>query len=503
MANSPSDTAFFGHPRGLATLFFTEYWERFSYYGMRALLILFMTAPLASGGLGFATPKAAAIYAAYVGAVYLMALPGGWMADHFFGQRRAVLYGGIVIMCGHISLAIPTLTGFYAGLLMVIVGTGLLKPNVSAMVGQLYTPEDHRRDAGFSLYYMGINLGAFVAPFLTGWLAQSALAQGLLARIGVAPESSWHWGFAVAAVGMFCGLIQYTKGWKHLGEAGLEVPEAHSPEARASRNLKFGAGVLGVAGAATIIAVLASTGRIVITPELVSRWFGILLLAIVISVFALLLLSKGWTPRERKQVIVILVLFVSSAIFWALYEQAGSTLNLFAQRNTDSSILGHPFPPSWFQSVPALFVITLAPVFAWLWVRLGDREPGSTAKFTIGLVLVSLGFAVLIIPASRSGLASPLWLVLTYLLHVMGELCLSPVGLSAMTRLAPPRVAGMMMGVWFLATSVGSFLAGRVAGLYEAFSLPTLFGVVAAVAMVAAVIMALLIRPIRRMLASG
>lgn len=503
MPNAPSDTAFFGHPRGLATLFFTEYWERFSYYGMRALLILFMTAPLASGGLGFATPKAAAIYAAYVGAVYLMALPGGWMADQFFGQRRATLYGGLVIMCGHISLAVPTLAGFYAGLVLVIIGTGLLKPNVSAMVGQLYTPEDHRRDAGYSLYYMGINLGAFVAPFVTGWLAQGEAGRAFLARFGVAPEASWHWGFAVAAVGMFCGVIQYRMGWKHLGDAGLLIAGAQSAATRASRNVKFGAGIVAVAGAAVVVAVLASTGRIVISPELVSRWFGILLLAIVVSVFALLLLSKGWTPRERKQVYVILVLFVSSAIFWALYEQAGSTLNLFAQRNTGTTVFGYAFPPSWMQAVPPLFVITLSPVFAWIWLRLGKREPGSTAKFTIGLVLVSLGFAVLILPASLGGRSSPLWLVLTYFLHVTGELCLSPVGLSAMTRLAPARVSGMMMGVWFLATSVGSFLAGSVAGLYEAFSLSSLFAVVAAVAMVAAVIMALLIRPIRRMLASG
>ncbi len=495
------DRGFFGHPRGLSTLFFTEFWERFSYYGMRALLILFMTAPLTAGGLGFDTAKAGVVYGAYTSLVYLMSLPGGWLADNFFGQRRASLYGGVVIMCGHISLAVPTITGFYLGLVLVILGTGLLKPNVSTMVGQLYPPGDTRRDAGFSIYYMGINLGAFVAPFLTGWLAQGEGFRRILAGLGMAPERSWHWGFAVAAVGMFFGILQYLRGWKRLGDAGMSPVEAGSAEARAGRNRRLGIG-LGLAfGAIVLVAALGASGTIAITPELVSRGFGYLLLVTVVCVFASLLLSRGWTPEERKRLFVILVLFCASCVFWALYEQAGSTLNLFAERNTDSSVLGMAFPPSWFQSLPALFVIVLAPVFGWLWIRLGPREPTTPAKFTAGLFLVSLGFAVLIIPASGGGKASPLWLALTYLLHVIGELCLSPVGLSATTKLAPARVAGLMMGVFLMSISVGSYLGGQVASLYEAYSLPTLFGVVATVAAVAGLILAFLVKPIGRMLA--
>ena len=499
-----SNTAFFGHPRGLSTLFFTELWERFSYYGMRALLILFMTAPLTAGGLGFDTAKAGVIYGAYTALVFLMSVPGGWIADRFLGQRRATLYGGVVIMLGHISLAVPSLTAFFLGLTLLITGTGLLKPNISTMVGQLYSPEDHRRDAGFSIYYMGINLGAFLAPLATGWLAQGAQFRRILATAGITPETSWHWGFGLAAVGMFLGLIQYLAGWRHLGTAGLEPVPPENPEAGAADRRRLALGILLVVGAGGFLAFLVTSGRLVLTPELVSNGFGILLLGIVVIVFGGLFLSGEWTPTERKNLVVILVLFLASSIFWALYEQAGSTLNLFAQRNTDTSLFGRPFPPSWFQSVPPLLVILLAPVFAWLWVKLGEGEPSSPAKFVLGLLGAGLGFAVLILPAQASAdgvRVGPLWLLLTYLLHVMGELCLSPVGLSATTRLAPARVVGFMMGVWFLSISVGSYLGGRVASLYEAFALPDLFGVVTACGLVAAAVLALLLKPIARMVA--
>jgi POT family proton-dependent oligopeptide transporter len=402
-------------------------------------------------------------------------------------------------MLGHLGLAAPTLPTFYLGLLLVITGTGLLKPNVSTMVGQLYGPDDARRDAGFSIYYMGINLGAFVAPFLTGWLAQSNSFKNTLGSIGFSRQHSWHWGFALAAVGMFFGLAQYLAGWPHLGEAGMEpVPE--TPEARMKQRFQLQLGIAGLVLLGGVILALSRTGVIMLTPELVSRLFGYLLLVVVVTIFAWLLLSRGWTAAERKRLLVILVLFGASSVFWALYEQAGSTLNLFAERNTNSSFLGWSFPSSWFQAVPPLFVIVLAPVFAWLWVRLGAREPSSPAKFMVGLVFVALGFAVLVIPAARGVRASPLWLCLTYFLHVVGELCLSPVGLSATTKLAPQRVQGLMMGVWFLSISVGSYIGGRVASLYEAFPLPQLFGVVAAAALAAAVVLALLLRPIGRML---
>ncbi|MEO8030109.1 MAG: oligopeptide:H+ symporter [Gemmatimonadota bacterium] len=499
--NSSFDTAFFGHPRGLSVLFFTEFWERFSYYGMRALLILFMTAQLANGGLGFDTAKAGIIYGAYTSLVYLMSVPGGWLADHFFGQRRAALYGAVVIMFGHIALAIPTLTGFYVGLALVVLGTGLLKPNVSTMVGQLYRADDTRRDAGFSIYYMGINLGAFLSPFFTGWLGQSESFRGILTRMGLQPEHAWHWGFGLAAVGMFVGIIQYMMGWKYLGETGLEPVEITSAEARGSRNLQLGIGLAFTTATIGLLWVLNSTGRIVLTPVLVSKGFGVLLLAAVVFIFGRLLLDRSWTREERTRLVVVLILFLASCMFWALYEQAGSTLSLFAQRNTDSSLFGMAFPSSWFQSVPALFVITLAPVFGLLWLKLGPREPSTPTKFTIGLVLVAAGFAVLIIPAAAGGRASPLWLCLTFLLHVMGELCLSPVGLSATTRLAPARVGGMMMGVFLMSIAVGTYLGGQVASVYDKYSLATLFALVAAAALIAAVILAMFIKPIARMLA--
>ena len=498
------DTRFFGHPKGLSTLFFTEMWERFSYYGMRALLILFMTAPLAVGGLGFDTAKAGAIYGTYVSLVYITSLPGGWLADRFLGQRRATLYGGVLIMLGHISLAIPSMLSFYAGLGLVTLGTGLLKPNISTMVGELYTPEDERRDAGFSLYYMGINTGAFIAPLVCGWFAQSEQFRGILATMGIAPESSWHWGFAMAAVGMFLGLVQYLAGWKHLGSAGMYPAPAESPQAANAQRRLLRIGLAAVVGIAVLVWALSAAGVVRITAQGVSNVLGVVLLLTTVIFFAWMFLAAHWTPEERKRLIVVFVLFVAALIFWSVFEQAGSTLNLFAQRATRTEAFGIPFPPSWLQSVAPFLLVVLSPVFAWIWWRLGPRDPSSPTKFTIGLVCVSLSFAILVIPAqaAEQGIrVSPLWLVATYFLHTVGELCLSPVGLSAMTRLAPARIVGLTMGVWFVALSVGNYLGGRVGGLYESFSLTQLFGVVALFAAAAAVVLALLIRPIRRMLA--
>jgi POT family proton-dependent oligopeptide transporter len=497
------DTSFFGHPRGLSTLFFTEMWERFSYYGMRALLILFMTASVASGGLGFDTAKAGAIYGTYVSLVYITSLPGGWLADRFLGQRRATLYGGVLIMLGHICLAVPALASFYLGLGLVTLGTGLLKPNISTMVGALYTPEDERRDAGFSLYYMGINTGAFIAPLVCGWFAQSEQFRQVLGSMGIAPESAWHWGFAMAAIGMFFGLAQYLTGWKHLGSAGMYPAPPESPEAAASQRRLLRVGAAMLAGGGVLLWILSRAGIVQITAQGVSNVVGLVLLFTTVAFFLWLFLAGKWTPEERKRLLVVLVLFVAALIFWSVFEQAGSTLNLFAQRATRTEVFGVPFPASWLQSVAPFSLVVLSPVFAWIWIRMGKRDPSSPAKFTFGLVCVALSFAILVIPgaAAQQGIrVSPLWLVATYLLHTIGELCLSPVGLSAMTRLAPARIVGLTMGAWFLALSVGNYLGGRVAGLYESFSLPQLFGVVALFAAGAAVVLALLVRPIRRML---
>jgi POT family proton-dependent oligopeptide transporter len=505
-ASGVRDRSFFGHPRGLSTLFFTEMWERFSYYGMRAILILFMTAPIAAGGLQFDVAKAGVIYGTYTALVYMLSLPGGWIADRFLGQRRATLYGGTVIMLGHISLAIPTIASFYTGLALVTVGTGLLKPNVSTMVGQLYTTEDARRDAGFSIFYMGINTGAFLAPLACGWLAQSAEFKRILGSAGIAPESSWHWGFGMAAVGMFLGLVQYLVGWKHLGTAGLEPVRPPSEAARLRQKRVLQGGLAAVAGLAVLLALLSTTGVLHVSAEGLGKAFGVVLLLITVVFFLWMFTIAKWSPEERKRLVVVLVLFLAAAVFWSVFEQQGSTLNLFAERSTDTMIFGYRFPASWFQSLNALFIIALAPVFAWLWVRLGSRNPPELVKFTIGLVLVGLGFAVLILAAklAETGVrVSPMWLAVTYLLHTAGELCLSPVGMSAVTKLAPARIAGLTMGVWFLALSVGNYLGGRVAGLYEGFSLPELFGAVAAYALVAAALLALLIKPIRQMLSSA
>jgi POT family proton-dependent oligopeptide transporter len=461
-----------GHPLGLSTLFFTEMWERFSYYGMRAILLLFMVATPAAGGLGFDTQKAAGIYGLYTGSVYLACIPGGWIADRLLGLRHAVLAGGILIALGHYSLAVQALPTFFIGLLLIVAGTGLLKPNISSIVGQLYAPGDRRRDAGFSLFYMGINLGAFISPFVCGYLGQ---------RIG------WHWGFGAAGVGMTLGLAQYVFGWSRLGSAGLPRSDA----ARAA-----GKTWLALAGAlAAMVAVL----------YFVWPYRDYVVLFAAVAVFTWLLVRGGDTPLERKRIGAVALLFVFSTLFWAGFEQAGSSLTLFADQITRNEVLGWEFPSSWYQSVEPLFVISLAPAFAWMWVRLGRREPSSPAKFAIALLLLSVSFLLLAL-ASRiheqaQARVSPLWLVVVYVLHALGELSLSPVGLSTVTKLAPVKIIGFLMGVWFLSNSLGNFVAGSVAGLFDRMPLPQLFGAVGLLALAATLLLAALVKPIRGLMA--
>jgi len=458
-----------GHPRGLTTLFFTELWERFSFYGMRAILILFMVASPANGGLGFSTERAAAIYGMYTGSVYFTAIPGGWIADRLLGLRRAVLVGGVLIALGHYSLALNILPLFYAGLALIAAGTGLLKPNVSSIVGQLYAEGDERRDAGFSIFYMGINLGAFISPLVCGYLGQ---------RVG------WHWGFGAAGVGMTLGLIQYVLGGRSLGSAGLmrEKPQ-------------------GVWGKwARLAAIVAAVTAVIYA---LWDWRDLIILASTVVLFVWLL-GQAANPLEKKRTVALIVLFVFATLFWAAFEQAGSSLNLFADQVTRNSLAGFSFPSSWFQSVNAAFIILLAPVFAWIWTRLGTRQPSSPAKFAYGLLFVGLGFLVVAIAAhlyTRDGMkVSPLWLIVLYLLHTIGELCLSPVGLSTVTKLAPERVLGLMMGVWFLALSLGNFIGGRVAGLFGSFPLPQLFGTVFLTTAASALVLAFLVKPIRNLM---
>jgi POT family proton-dependent oligopeptide transporter len=485
----PYDDSFFGHPRGLSTLFFTEMWERFSYYGMRALLILFMTAAPAAGGLGFDTATAGAIYGLYTSMVYMTTLPGGWIADRLIGPQRAVLYGGVLIASGHFSMAVPSLATFYLGLFLIVIGTGLLKGNVSVIVGRLYSADDARRDAGYSIFYMGINTGAFVAPLVCGYLGQRV---------------DWHAGFAAAGVGMVLGLIQYSLGRKYLGDAGRYPAPGSTPEetARKRGQATLWTGVTAVA--LVLFALGLYTGMLPITATQIADAAGYFLLGLTGAFFGWLYLSSGWTPTERKQLYVIGVLFLAAALFWSQFEQAGSSLNLFADRDTRTTLLGWNFPSTWFQALNSLFIITLAPVFAWLWIWLGRRnaEPSSPTKFGIGLTLVGAGFAVLVggaVLAERGVMVSPMWLVVVYFLHTCGELALSPVGLSAMSKLAPVRIGGLIMGVWFLASSVGNYFAGRMAGFYESMTLPSLFGSIAAFGIGAGVLLLLFARPMRRL----
>jgi len=502
-AVAPStDRSFFGHPRGLATLFFTEMWERFSYYGMRALLMLFMTSQLTRGGLGYSTEKGGAIYGVYTAMVYLLCLAGGWFADTMVGQRRAVMYGGICIVAGEFCLATPGDLPFYIGLVLLMCGTGLLKANVSTIVGQLYAPGDPRRDSGFSIFYMGINLGAFFSPLACGWAAQSTWVSS---HIPPYDPNIQHWrlGFALAGFGMILGLVQYVLGYKHLGNAGLHPATSGNIEEdqRQRRNTTIGGlALLGVFG---FLGVLGATGAIHFTAELISDIIGYALVAISAVVFGWLIFGKGWSAIERKRSVAILVLFLASAIFWAAFEQAGSSLNLFADRNTNCVIFGHAFPSSWFQSVQPIFVIALSPVFAWLWLAMGRREPSSPSKFTLGLLLGGLAFVVLI-PAAKitqTGVqVAPYWLTTTYFLQTLGELCLSPVGLSAMTKLAPERLAGFIMGLWFVSISMGNWLAGKAGALFDSMPLPTLFTSVATVVLITCLVLAVLIKPTVRMM---
>jgi len=435
------------HPAGLRPLFFTELWERFSYYGMRALLVLFMTTAVSEGGLGFSTERATLVYGYYTMLVYMLAIFGGYIADKIIGARQSVLVGGVIIACGHFTMALQSTASFYVGLGLVAMGTGLLKPNISTMVGSLYAPDDdERRDAGFSIFYMGINLGALVAPLLTGFLAQHEWFRQKLSAWGFDPQHSWHWAFALAGIGMTIGLVVYVRNLGTLAQVG-EGPRIGLAQKWGRLGRAFG--YLALLGAGVWL-----LNRV---PILVGVLSGTILLAVI--AYAI------WGGEEGRRTAAIAVLFAASIVFFAVFEQTGSSINLFARDFTDNRLFGHAFPSAWYQSVNSVFIILLAPLFGWLWLRLGRRQPSAPMKFTFGLGFVGLSFA-LMVPAARladEGLVSPLWLVGLLLLQTIGELCLSPVGLSTVTKLAPARLVGVIMGGWFLATSIGNFLSGYLA----------------------------------------
>jgi len=442
------------------TLFFTEMWERLSYYGMRALLVLFMTDQVMTGGMGLTDRSATAIYGIYTALVYVVALPGGWIADRLLGAQRAVFTGGLIIMCGHFVLAIPSTNAFFIGLLLVVAGTGLLKPNVSAIVGELYPQGDPRRDAGFSIFYMGINTGAFLGPLICGGLGQ-------------AENFGWHWGFASAGVGMLFGLIQFWMTKHHLGAAGM-LPFSSGDAAVDAQKRKKGWIAVGIGVAAIVVfAIVAMSGSLHLDPVLISQQSTYVIVGMAVLFFAYVLTLGGLTRDEKHRTLALIILLMGCAMFWSGFEQAGSSLTFFADRYTQLEFSWFTIPSTWFQSVNALFIIMFAPVFAWLWVALAKRNlnPSSPAKFGFGLVLLGVGFLVMVGASAivvDGDKAMPTWLIMTYLLHTFGELALSPVGLSVTTKLAPRRYVGQMMGMWFLASALGNLIAGQIAGEFDA-----------------------------------
>lgn len=496
--STATEKTFFGHPRGLSTLFFTEMWERFSYYGMRALLILFMTAETThviedsagnvlreNAGMGLDVATAAAIYGLYTGLVYILALPGGWVADNLWGQRKAVWVGGWIIALGHFTMAAPAILGgmltpglemgsFFLGMIFIIMGTGLLKPNVSTVVGELYPDGGARRDAGFSIFYMGINIGAWLGPIITSFLGEGY---------------NWHWGFGAAGVGMVLGLIQYKIGADHLDGAG-DLKTDDSPEEVARKSKIFFGSFFAIVAAIVGFGYLVSSGVIDVTLTQIASYLGYGVLVLVGLYFAYLWIAGGHTSEENQQLFVIFWLFILIAVFWSGFEQAGTSLNLFGQDLTDRSLpswvpfLGDEFPAGWFQSVNPLFIIILAPAFGSLWVWLDKRNanPSIPLKAGLGLIGLALGFLVIAWGAANAGtdgLASPAWLFVMYFLHTAGELTISPIGLSAITKLSPAKRVGQMMGIWFVGAALGNLIAGLVAGQLESLEHAVLFRTVA------------------------
>ncbi|HKR07797.1 MAG TPA: peptide MFS transporter [Gemmatimonadaceae bacterium] len=490
-----SERRFFGHPVGLSTLFFTEMWERFSYYGIRPLLVLFMTAALTQGGFGFERSTASSIVGIYAACVYLASLPGGWIADRWLGLRRSIWYGGIFIALGHLSIALSIVfeqSAFFIGLILIVIGTGLLKPNVSAIVGDLYPEGGSRRDAGFSIFYMGINTGALVAPLITGVLGE---------KVG------WHLGFGAAGVGMVIGLITYRmRADKTLGDIGT-TPASTDP--REHRRVKLSS-LIGI-GVIALLVVLTMAGVIHINPVSLAEKMSLIMLGLALLYFIYLFVGGGLTTEEKKRVVVIILLFFFATVFWAAFEQAPTSLNLFARDYTNRVVFGWEMPTLWLQAANSVFVIALAPVFAWVWIALGKRgkDPSSVAKFAWGLFFAGVGFVVMweaaniIINNGGNIRVSPWWLVWSYFFQSVGELSLSPVGLSSMTKLAPFKFKGQMMGVWFMASALGNLIAGLVGGKVDPEKLnemPALFRQTSISLFIAAIVCGLLVFAVRRMM---
>jgi proton-dependent oligopeptide transporter, POT family len=491
--DTANDRRFFGHPAGLSTLFFTEMWERFSFYGMKAILFLYMTTGAAGGGLGWDKKYAGPVFGLYGASIYFLPLIGGWIADRFIGAFRATFVGGVIIMLGHFSLAVPRLPFFYLGLVLVAVGTGFLKSNISAMVGDLYSKEDVRRDAGFSVFYMGINLGAFAAPLVCGFLSQSDRFRDFIGGFGIDPNSSWHFGFAAAGIGMFFGLLQYVLGKNRLAKVGL--PPSQNPRVvNEKQESNFSPAYLG-----QMIALVGIAAAIIIASAVIydaTTAVTVVLMPVIIVAGLIAVVLTGMQDKldaaDWKRIGVIMILFAFSTVFWMGFEQASTSLNAFADELTVTTLFGYPFPSSWLQSVNPFLLVVFAPVLAWIWLRLGTRQPSDSVKFAFGLIFGGLGFVVVayasyLLGSNADGSIQTKvtfwWLVLVYLCHTIGELCLSPVGLSSMTKLAPAKMVSLMLGVWFLSISAGDYIAGQIAGEFVKNS-NVLVGIFSKVAMI-------------------
>jgi POT family proton-dependent oligopeptide transporter len=477
IVESVPQKGFFGHPKGLFTLFFTEFWERFSYYGMRAILVFYMYYEVSKGGLGINENTALAIMSIYGSLVYMSGIIGGWLADRIFGTSKAVFYGGVLIMLGHIVLAVPgSITMFFVSMILIVLGTGLLKPNVSSVVGEIYSEEDNRRDAGFSIFYMGINLGGFLAPLIVG-------------TIGM--RYNFHLGFGIAAVGMFLGLLVFifTKK-KNLGLAGTFVANPLSPteKKKVFTWIGFGAAIIAI-----LIAITIPMG--LLTFKSFIALVGILGILIPTIYFFVMYRSPKTTEVERSRIIAYIPLFIASVMFWAIQEQGSTILANYADKRTQLDFAGIHISPAWFQSLNPLFIIMLAPVFAGLWVKLGDRQPSVPKKFSLGLLFAGLSFIVILLPGYLTGedsLVSPLWLVLSYLIVVLGELCLSPVGLSATTKLAPAAFSAQTMSLWFLSNAAAQAINAQIVKFYTPETEMLYFGIIGGAAIVLSIILFLL-----------
>lgn len=473
IVDSVPQTGFVGHPKGLFTLFFTEFWERFSYYGMKAILVYYLYYEVSKGGLGIDQSLALSITSIYGSLVYMSGIIGGWFADRIFGPSKAVFYGGILIMSGHIALAIPgSFTMFIISMVLIVLGTGLLKPNVSTIVGEMYSESDERRDAGFTIFYMGINLGAFLSPLIVGSLM----------------KQSFHLGFGVAAVGMFLGLVMFvlTKK-KNLGLAGTNIPNPLSPTEKTKVFTMMGIGV-------TIVAILCA----VLIPMGILTFTGVINLVTILGViiptsyFIVMYRSPKTTAVERSRLIAYIPLFIAAVMFWAIQEQGSTILASYADNRTQLNFAGLEISPAWFQSLNPLFIITFAPIFAWMWVKLGKRQPTVPQKFALSLLLSGLSFIVILLPAAIGGtdsLVNPLWLVLSILVCVFGELLLSPVGLSATSKLAPAAFSAQIMSLWFLASAAAQALNAQLVKFYSPETETAYFGTIGGASIVLGIIL--------------